>query len=566
MRKIFILPPEIFHKIAAGEVIERPASVVKELVENSLDSGATWIRVEIVSGGKKLIRVTDNGEGMSREDAELSFARHATSKIFKEEDLNEIRTLGFRGEALPSISSVSRVILRTTLKGEEKGTLIEKEGERVLRIEDIGFPQGTCVEVSDLFFNLPARKKFLRSEKAELTQIIKYMTSVAVAFPEKSFSVLHQHREIFHFPAVQTLRERIFQVFGKDVMERLMEVDYREGEERIHGYVSFPLKGRSDRSLQLIFVNRRPVRDRILTSALNQAYKGFLEKDRYPEAVLFLSCPPSEVDVNVHPAKAEVRFRDSNRIYSLVLKSIEKGMLNTEKIKEIHPWEGSSKIFEIRENASPGFKSPAGKEEALSQIFPLLERLREKEAFPLVMGQYLNSYLIVINEEALLIIDQHNAHERVLFEKYREIHEQRKWPTRFPLFSLIVELSPSQMMSLEENQALLEEAGFSAENVGGRAYSLREFPDIFKEEEAKEVFLSLLEEIKEEKLEERKMKLLSTLACKTAIKSGEALTLEKMKFLVEELFKTSNPSLCPHQRPTMIKLSKKEIERGLKRG
>ncbi len=565
MSRIIRLSPAVSQKIAAGEVIERPASAVKELVENSLDAGASEINVEILDGGKRLIRVTDDGSGMAREDALLCFERHSTSKIRSEKDLEAIATLGFRGEALPSISAVSRLSLKTAEKRGEKGTLIEREGEKVLLIQDIGFPPGTSVEVRDLFFNLPARRKFLRSEKSELSSIVKYMTEVCLAFPGVGFSLTHGQRETFHYPAVGSLKERIFQIYGRSTIENLIEVDYQQDEMKIFGFVSAPPSGRSDRRRQIFFVNNRPVKDKLLQAAINQAYDGFLERGRFAEAFLFLSCPYSEVDVNVHPTKAEVRFRSSNTVFSFVFKCMRQALLRHQGIKEVYPaQEKEKKAFRIEEEPPPlQMKKDAREDEMGQKLFASLPE--KEELYPRVLGQYLRSYIVAETPEEILVIDQHNAHERVLFEKYKEIHKRKKWPQKMVLFPLLMDLSPSQILSMEENQALLEEAGFRVEAMGGQSYALKEIPDIFQEEEAKDVFLSLLEEIKEEKMEKREEALLATLACRTAVKVGEPLSPDRMKYLVDELFQTPNPSLCPHGRPITVKIERREIEKGLKR-
>ncbi|NIM90396.1 MAG: DNA mismatch repair endonuclease MutL [Candidatus Aminicenantes bacterium] len=562
MNKIILLPPEISQKIAAGEVIERPFSVVKELVENSLDAGAREVKVELGGGGKSLIRVVDDGQGMSREDAVVCFERHSTSKISSEEDLAQIMTLGFRGEALPSISAVSRVTLKTYGGKGNRGTIIEREGEKTLQVSDTAFPEGTSVEVKDLFFNLPARQKFLHSDRAELGMIVKYLSLVVLAFPEVRFSLIHGKRATFNYPPVKTLRERLFQIYGKSVLEQLMEVDYRE-IFHLYGYASRPPHGRSDRRRQLFFVNRRPVRDKILQAALNQAYRGVLEKDLFAEAFLFLYPPYSEVDVNVHPAKAEVRFKNSQLVYQQILRGIQKEIGEERGIKEVYPSsEQMNERTRLQESRAPVFKTP--KEESLTGEELFKPSLKD-EAHPRTLAQYLYTYILASNEEGLFIIDQHNAHERILYEQYQEIDAQKKWPVKISLLPVLFDLSPSQELTLESNQALLKELGFRVEAMGGKSYALKEFPDIFDSEEAKDSFFSLLDEIKDEKIENKRIKLLATLACKTAIKAGEALSSEKMNYLVEELFKTSNFSLCPHGRPIMIKVGRKEIEKGLKR-
>lgn len=566
MNKIILLPSEISQKIAAGEVVERPLSVVKELVENSLDAQASSIRVELLEGGKRRIRVTDNGCGMSREDALVCFKRHSTSKILKEDDLAHIATLGFRGEALPSISAVSRVTLKSSEGKKEQGTLIKREGEKIVEISDWAVPRGTSVEADDLFFNLPARRKFLRSERAELSQIAKYLTNIVFAYPEVRFSLSHGKRAVFNYAPVRSLKERIYQVHGKSSLEKLMEIDYEEEEKKLFGYASRPPLGRRDRRQQLFFINRRLARDKILQAALNQAYQGFLEKEHFAEAILFLDLPFSEVDVNVHPAKTEVRFKDSSAVFRLVHISIEKAVLKEMGVKEVYPDKRDEHMpHRIEDRTWPSvFREPKKEIMESKDLFPPLER--EQKTYPYVLGQYSETYIVTSNEEGILIVDQHNAHERVLFERYREIDRKKNWPRKLVLIPILLELTPSQVLSFEDNQSVLEEAGFRIEAMGGQSFSLKEYPDIFKEDEAKDIFFSLLEEIKEEKIEDKKKKILATLACKTAIKAGEPLSYEKMNYLVEELFKTSKSSLCPHGRPIIVKIKKHEIEKGLKRG
>jgi len=571
MKRISVLPPEISQKIAAGEVIERPVSVVKELVENSLDAGATEVDVNLIAGGKTLIRVRDDGQGMSREDAELSFIRHSTSKIAREEDLLEIATLGFRGEALPSISSVSRLTLRTSEGAGGAGTEIERAGETTLSIKDVASPRGTTVEVRELFFNLPARLKFLRGDQAELGQIVKYLTNVALAYPTLRLSLGHGARSILDCPPVAGLKERLFQIYGKSLLDKLMEVDYAEGGNRLSGFASLPPMGKTDRSHQLFFVNRRPVHDKILSSALNQAYRGILEKDLAPEAFLFLTVPYGEVDVNVHPAKSEVRFSQSSAIFQLVLRSVTHGRFKVEGIKDISRI--AAEAPEISPSPSIEYKIPfkVSEEKDRFELPPLWSARDIPDAAPAekperrVLGQFANAYIVTEDAEGLLVVDQHNAHERILFDKYEEIDRRKKWPVKMSLIPLLFDLSPSQAVSLEPSREILEGAGFRVEAMGGRSYALREYPDIFQPEEALAALLELLEELREGPAEGKKAKLLATMACKTAIKAGQPLPREKMEFLVQELFKTTNPALCPHGRPIVLRIAKSQIEKGLRR-
>jgi len=570
MKRIHVLPPELAQKIAAGEVIERPVSVVKELVENSLDANATEIRVDLLDGGKKLIKVRDNGLGMSPEDAALCFRRHSTSKIVGEEDLERISTLGFRGEALASISAVSRLALKTFDGNGDRGTEIEREGDKLLHVTDIAFPRGTSVGVRELFFNLPARRKFLRSDRSELNLIAKYLTNAALAYPGVRFILTHGPREVLNCPAVTGLRERIFQLYGKAVLDGLMEVDYKEGEGGVRGFASRPLRGRADRNHQFFYVNARPVKDRTLQAALNQAYSGMLEKDRSAEAFLFLSVPFSEVDVNVHPAKAEVRFLDSQAVFRLVLRSVGQAALRVSGIKEVYAPEkdGQGPAPRVEEEGLPlDFAAfPGGRKTRPGEpvIIPP-SQAEPARSGPAVLGQYLNMYIVAISDEAVFVIDQHNAHERVLYEKYLEVDRKRSWPRKMLLIPVIMEFPPSAVLSFEENRALFEDAGFLVEGMGGRSYALKEHPDVFKAEEAREIFLGLLEEVGREKAAGRREKLLATMACKSAIKAGEVLPLAKMEYLVEELFKTSQPSLCPHGRPVVVKIDRATIDKGLRR-
>ncbi|MBP7707003.1 MAG: DNA mismatch repair endonuclease MutL [Candidatus Aminicenantes bacterium] len=591
MKKIHILPEDVAQKIAAGEVIERPVSVVKELVENSLDAGAAAIRVELVDGGKASIKVVDDGAGMDREDAALCFRRHSTSKIAREEDLERIATLGFRGEALASIAAVSRLTLKTSDGASGRGTVIEREGERLVSVTDLAFPRGTSIEVRDLFFNLPARRKFLRSGQSELGPVTKYITQAALAAPGVRFTLVHGAREVLACPPVATLRERVFQLFGRKMVDGLMDVAAEDGEARLEGLSSLPLAGRADKSVQHFFVNGRPVKDRILMAALAQAYTGILEKGRSPEAFLFLKVPYGDVDVNVHPAKSEVRFRDTQAVFRLVLRAVGEGAARGHTIKEVvTPGAGGARPLAggVAEGdvpyATPGLGfGPAGPGDAGpisglgSANGDMYRRYVSPDSGsptpsasaaasgPGVLGQYANMYIVVAAEDGLLVVDQHNAHERVLYDKFRDIDRRRLWPRKTLLVPPVLELPPSAAVALEANAALLEEMGFRVEPMGGRSFALKEYPDVFRTEEAADIFLGLVEEAAGTAAEDRREKMLATMACKAAIKAGEPLTREKMGYLVAELFKTSQPSLCPHGRPIVVRVDRSLIDKSIGR-
>ncbi|MBM3294539.1 MAG: DNA mismatch repair endonuclease MutL [Candidatus Aminicenantes bacterium] len=571
MNRISVLPPGLAQKIAAGEVIERPVSVVKELVENALDAGATEVAVDLVGGGKRLARVRDNGSGMSRRDAELAFIRHATSKIADEGDLFAIATLGFRGEALASIAAVSRVTLRTSEGGSASGTQVEREGEAVREVREIAFPGGTEVEVRDLFFNLPARAKFLRGDAAELGLIVKFLVEVSLARPGLRITAREGSRTVLNGLPVAGLRERIHQVFGRSAVDKLIEVDHVEGERAVRGLASRPPEGGSARPRQVFFVNGRPVRDKVLSASLRQAYRGFLERDLGPEAYLFVTLPFDEVDVNVHPAKSEIRFRDSQAVFQLMLRGLEKARLRASGVKDL-----AALMSEAPPSVVSGpDPSPAGGRTAVLD-FGVSEK---GEAFsaeswsggpagsaggPRLIGQFADAYILAETADDLLVIDQHNAHERILFDRYAEVDRLSRWPVKMSLLPLVFELSPSQRIGLEARRKALEKAGFRVEAMGGASFALREYPDVFKPEEALGVVLDMIGEEKRASVPEGE-RLLCTMACRSAVKAGEPLPREKMAFLLRELFRSANPALCPHGRPIVLRLAKRRIERGLGR-
>ncbi len=558
------LDEDVARKIAAGEVVERPVSVVKELVENALDANATDIQVDLLDGGKGEIRITDNGEGMAPEDALLCFESHATSKISHADDLEKIATLGFRGEALSSIAAVARVTLKTADGKSDRGTQIRVEGQENLVRTEIAFPQGASLTVQDLFFNLPARKKFLRSARAELNRVTRFMTDMSLAHPGVRFALSHETRKVFAYPAVAGLKERLYQIFGKAFLESLLSFDYKDKDRRIFGFVSRPPSARLDRKRQFFFINGRLVKDATVQAALNQAFRNFLEKDQSAEAVVFLELPYNQVDVNVHPAKSEVRFQDSRSIFSFVYRSVEQALLRELGIKEVYPEtreQGAPAASRVQEmSQSPLMKHPVTWAAPSQAVSPA-----SKSRGPRVLGQYLDFYIVAEDEEGILIIDQHNAHERVLFDNYLEIDRKKMWPRKLALHPRLVDLSPAQVMSLEENRDLFQETGFAVDAMGGRSFAIKEFPDIFSEKEAEDVFLALLEDVGKEKLDKKRHRALATLACKSAIKAGEPLAPEKMAYLVEELFKTSNTALCPHGRPITLRLRRGEIEKALRR-
>lgn len=599
MARIKVLPAEVAQKIAAGEVVERPVSVVKELIENSLDAGATEIKIELENGGKNLIRIQDNGCGLSQEDAVLCFKRHATSKLEKEEDLEHIATLGFRGEALASISAVSRLTLKTYNGQGDRGYQVEREGDRLIRFLEIAFPRGTMVEVRDLFFNLAARRKFLRGERSELNLITSYVTQAALAFFGVKFILVHNGRQLLNCPAVSTLEERVYQLYGRQLLDGLMPVDYEEGGYRLSGLSSRPFAGRSDRQRQLFFINRRPIKDRVLSAALTQAYLGMLDRQKSPECFLFVDLPCELVDVNVHPAKAEIRFKEPQEVFRLILRGIELAARSESLIKpvmvgeagrgekrklpeetteaELNLQEKEEQQEEKKEGGEKERKEKIQAQESARQTSPTwrqpgeAQQVAENSAMSRsktgcrVLGQYLNAYLVVTAEEGLMIIDQHNAHERILFEKFKKLDEEKGWASRQMLFPQVLELSPEEILHLEELQEELAGLGFELESLGERSYSLRAFPDVFDERRATEILRGILAEGGPERLKNKRDKMLATMACKAAIKAGQPLSQAEMEFLARELFQTRQPAVCPHGRPIIVEISRSKIEKTLGR-
>ncbi len=547
MRRVKILPPEIAGKIASGEVVERPYSVVKELVENSIDAGAKRIVVYLERAGKNLIRVIDDGWGIKREDVPICFERHSTSKIEREEDLFRISTLGFRGEALPSISAVSRITLKTRADDEETGTMIEREGERTINISEIPYPKGTMVEVRDLFFNLPVRLKFLRSDERELKIIVQFISHLSLAHLGISFLIYHNGREVLNLPECKSIEERIAEIYGGSFLESLTPFSTQLKNVKVEGFISKAGKGMRSRDYQAILINGRLTRERSIIHAIHEAYKGSIEKDTFPSFFLLFDIPLEELDVNVHPSKEEVKLRSPSELYKEFV----------EKIREII----SEK--EVRYQIEERRSAVMEKEEReffmeVSQI-PLF-KIEEREKIK-ILGQFEESFIIAERNEEILIIDQHNAHERILFEEFKK---EKEFPKTSPIFPLVVELSQKLMENLEKRKEILEKMGFEFESFGMKEIKISAFPSIIPENLLKETFIWLIEG-EDIELEKERERILSKIACKTAIKINQKLLLSEMAFIVEELFKTESPEFCPHGRPIFIKITKGEIEKGLKR-
>lgn len=590
--RIHLLEEHTVNRIAAGEVVERPASVVKELVENSIDAGARTVLVELEQGGKRLIRVVDDGEGMSPADALLSIQRHATSKIRDADDLQSIITLGFRGEALPSIAAVSRFELVTKRPDLDTGMRLVVENGQVVESGECAARDGTTVTVRDLFYNTPARLKFLKSTATELSHITELITRFALAFPEISFRLVHNGQEIFTSQGSSDPRHALLAVFGRDVARELRTIDYTEGYLRITGYVSPPQLTRPTRAMQSFFVNRRLVRHRVLSRALDDAYRTLTPEGRHPIAAIFLSVPPHSVDVNVHPTKAEVKFAHEGEVYHAVLNAVRQALLQQGMIPSVLPglqsgldipapterpkpaqsvWQPSlpppQEVLHAellrRAGINPAQASPA---DLSPNARPYAEML---EGFQ-VLGQVNRTYIIASSLRGLLIIDQHVAHERVLYEKLTVLRQKQPIPVQHLLTPLVFHVDRRTVTLLSEHQQELQAMGFVIEPFGSDSVVLRGVPAWLGQRNVEGIARDLLDEISELGIQRRlpltDETLVATAACKMAVKAGDALSHAEMTHLLQELAETENPYLCPHGRPVVLVLSNEELDKRFKRG
>ncbi len=706
MGKIHVLPERVANQIAAGEVVERPASVVKELLENALDAGATRIRIQVEAGGKKLIQISDNGCGMVRDDAMLAFERHATSKIKDTDDLLSISTLGFRGEALPSIASVARLHLETRAVEEAAGTVLEINGGKIIRVEEAGLPLGTSVTIRDLFFNTPARKKFLKSESTELSHIASLVTHYALAHPEKHFELHSATNALLVAPPVAGHRERVYQVFGRETLDQLIPLaavqpleriglpqpppwrrsvepcgagaPAREnaateniafhqetpvpqdfGEVRLHGFVSKPEIQKLNRNSIFIFVNGRLIRDRLIQHAITEAYRNILPPTVFPVVLLFIEMPTAEVDVNVHPSKTEVRFRQQTVIHDFVRESVRAALMKARPVPqfltEIRAQPSASAGLtsplldhrSINHDANTGANTDAHTSDGLQrapwrdlyepaaasgfalqaptvlattsrlefeggiaieanaavslerapettitqrtiadsaiddrpipdrgcappipqepQSAPTLESLRTLRP----LGQIRNSFILAVNEDGLWIIDQHVAHERVLFERILRQRSAKQVESQRLLMPMVIELTPAQQAIFSDIAEELARNGFETEPFGARSVAVKIAPAGVDAAQIEHMLNEILEQIAREdqaiNLEAVRTRIAASIACHAAIKVNMPLEQNKMEWLLAELAKTDHPMSCPHGRPVVLRYSMQDIQKAFKR-
>jgi DNA mismatch repair protein MutL len=581
MAPIQKLSPEVSSKIAAGEVIERPSNVVKELIENSLDAGSTKISIDLVDGGKSLIRMEDNGAGVPSSELPLAAQSFSTSKIARIDDISRVITLGFRGEALASIRTVSQFTIRSRSKAEDIGREMKYRGDELVSDAPCVKNPGTETIVENLFFNLPARKKFLRSGASELRRIVAILQGYAFAFPETSFTLRDNGRDILSYPS-SNLNERVEIVLGVELFGHLLPVRYGSGHMRVHGFSSTPDLTRANRYMQFHFVNRRYVKDRILAHAVNQAYQSLIPRDRFPAVVLFLDIPPEEVDVNVHPTKAEVRFRNEGEIHRLVVESLDAALKGKSTSFAVAVESAYRSIFpgaaggappaydegrpgDLPSNGSEGQGTgPEILESEKTFLFheaPLSLFSDEGAQGIFAPGklywQLHESFILIQIRGGMVIIDQHAAHERILFDAARSSADGGKAAVQSLLFPATVELSPDEYQRYEELSSVIASLGFEIEPFGLRSIIVRGIPAGVRNWSDGR----LLEEILGGEGRSGADDFLKTYACRAAVKAGTTLSVEEMESLADQLFATDLPYTCPHGRPTMLRVSLSELER-----
>jgi DNA mismatch repair protein MutL len=634
MGRIRILPDQVANKIAAGEVVERPASVVKELLENSLDAGSTELRIDVETGGRRLIRIADDGCGMLRDDALLAFERHATSKLREVKDLLSIATLGFRGEALPSIASVSRLLLETRSPEETTGTRIEIAGGKMLRCEEAALGGGTVITVRDLFYNVPARRKFLRTEQTELAHIASLVTHYSLAHPDKTLQLTSGAAELLHVTPVETLHERVYQVFGSRALEDLVDIGTRRTELRLapdeeeqpvrafslRGFFSRPQVQKGNRNSIFIFVNGRLIRDRLLMHALSSAYHNLIPPSAYPFALLFLECDPEEVDVNVHPSKTEVRFRHGSFVHDFVRDSLRERLMESRPAPSFSPGARSSaapqagarlpysEFSQMLENEAPApetvdvapaalpeftLRAPLGPAPRLDFTAPPIEvtpgpppsgKLRRNldahgefppDAVPppevslsalselRPLGQIHESFIIAAGRDGLWIIDQHVAHERILFEQVMKQRAAGRVEMQRLLMPMIVQLTAEQQIDYARIADELHAAGFETEPFGNRTIAVKAAPAAVSATDLERVLFEILEiaenELRGASLDELRRNICASIACQAAIKVNTRLDAAKMEWLLRALAQTDCPMSCPHGRPIALHYSTREV-------
>lgn len=582
--RIQILSPLLANQIAAGEVVERPASVVKELVENSLDAGATQIDIEIEQGGTRLIKVRDNGSGIHEEDLPLALSRHATSKILSSEDLSQILTLGFRGEALASIGSVSRLTITSAL-AKQAGREVAVEGDIASAVRPAAHPQGTTVEVRDLFYNTPARRKFMRSEKTEFDHIDELIKRIALSSFATGFTLKHNQKLIRQYFPASTIKqdtERLSSLCGAEFVTHALHIEAEGAGMRISGWIAQPTFSRSQADLQYFYVNGRIVRDKLVMHALRQAYQDVLYRDRHPAYILFLDLPPNLVDVNVHPTKHEVRFREGRVVHDFIYRSV-KDALACDRPGEAqhvhthhqHQHHAEEPVQRVTEKMS-AYRTLTAESPPVQQVLNVPQQQALKvlptEAPPLgfAIGQLLGIYILAEKENTLVMVDMHAAHERVLYEKMKTAWQAKQIAVQNLLVPLTISLTEREADCIELSPDVFRELGFAVERISKETIAVREVPQLLSqgpvEQLIRDVISDLLQHNESTRMQEHINHLLGTLACHTAVRANHKLSIPEMNALLRQMEKTDHAGQCNHGRPTCVELSLQELDKLFLRG
>jgi DNA mismatch repair protein MutL len=565
MSVIRILTEKVASQIAAGEVVDRPASVVKELMENSIDAEADRIAVRIESGGKSLVRVSDNGVGMSRDDVLLCVERHATSKINRAEDLYSVASLGFRGEALPSIASVSRLEVATRPKDQVAGHRLRISGGKFIGIEEAGTPPGTSVEVRNLFFNIPARRKFLRAAKTETDHIVDVFTRAALPFLEVGFRLDDAQGPLLNLPIARDYLARLTALMGRNVAESMTEGFQEDGQLTIRAYLGSGTMTRSRADRLFVYVNGRNIRDRMLNKAVISGYGQRLMKGQYPQAVLFLEIDPSQVDVNVHPMKQEVKFRDTQGVFQRVTQTIEQSMPRPSFGFSAQGPQSKWEPAPFRDGG--GFLSEPSGEYAGAREDLKPETRAMVEPGPRIIGQLKNTYILCEVDDGLLIVDQHAAHERIVYENLKEGFRSSQIESQALLVPLRLEMSATETPVIQDKEGELQRLGMELDHFGGNTFLLRSHPALLKDVEWESFVSELAKELKTGRVEDETIldRALTVMACHGAVRAGHRLTQDEMVHLLRQLEDTDTPTHCPHGRPITRHFGPREIDKMFKR-
>ena len=587
---IRILEQNVANQIAAGEVVERPASIIKELVENSLDAGATQITIEIADGGTSFIRVVDDGSGMSEVDAKLSVIRHATSKITSAEDLQKISTLGFRGEALPSIAAVSKFTLLTRLHDSSFGTKVELHGGEIILVSECGCSVGTSITVTDLFYNTPARRKFLKTASAEASQIHSFTVKLALSRPDISFRLINNDKLVLSTPGGASIEDVLGCVYGHQILGELLTLPKAGGDILVTGCIGKPSLLKSSRQWQTFVINGRVISNRMLAKAVENAFHSLLPHSGFPLAMLTISLPPEDVDVNIHPQKSEVKFRDERSVYSAVYRAVSQALANAKQPQEIAAasipfsrqsvapvvetsqfvlpfkadYRDQQSILAIRETLATSSVCQSNDSEILTP--PIIVKEQSENTVLQALGQVDSCYIIARGVDGLYIVDQHAAHERILYDKmqhsYGSTHSQKL------LMPILLSLDPLECKALAEAEEVLQGVGFLIESIGPNTYRLTEMPADVTLQQAEELIkeaLRMINDLRDPSPAALRHAYLQTAACKAAVKSGDILNIRQMQAILDELCSTERPFSCPHGRPAMIRFGGEDLARMFKR-